>query len=85
MKLTGGLKKRVEKANTREAARQTIASAGMLLNDDALDQVAGGWPGETIPTIFDGKSSDHLCACGEPQFFQSGWGWYCPKCDKPKK
>ena len=40
MKLTGELKKKVEKAETREAARETIAQAGMLLNDDELDQVS---------------------------------------------
>ena len=42
MKLTGDLKKKVEKAKTREAARETIAQAGMLLNDEELDQVSGG-------------------------------------------
>ena len=42
MKLTGELKKKVEEAKTREAARETIANAGMLLNDDELDQVSGG-------------------------------------------
>ena len=82
MKLTGDLKKKVEKAKTREAARETIAQAGMLLNDDELDQVSGGYCGETINTIFDG-GSDHLCPnCGEPQIYQFGRGWYCPKCDQ---
>ena len=42
MKLTGELKKQVEKAESREAARETIANAGMLLSDDELDQVSGG-------------------------------------------
>ena len=42
MKLTGMLKKQVEKAETREAAKETIAKAGMLLTDDKLDQVSGG-------------------------------------------
>ena len=81
MKLTGNLKNQVEKAETREAARETIARAGMLLNDDELDQVAGGWPGETIPSIFDGQS-EHTCPCGEPKIFKSGRGWYCPNCEK---
>ena len=44
MKLTGDLKKKVEKAETREAARETIEKAGMLLDDEELDQVAGGTP-----------------------------------------
>ena len=81
MKLTGELKKKVEKAETREAARETIANAGMLLNDAELDQVSGGYCGETINTIFDGQSG-HTCPCGEPQIYQFGRGWYCPKCDQ---
>ena len=51
MKLTGELKKKVEKAETREAARETIANAGMLLNDDELDQVGGGLVGGGNPQI----------------------------------
>ena len=45
MKLTGKLKNQVEKAETREAAREAIAKAGMLLTDDKLDQVSGGYVG----------------------------------------
>ena len=82
MKLTGELKKKVEKAETREAARETIEKAGMLLSDEEMDQVAGGWPGTTIPTIFDDQPV-HACPdCGEPQIHEFGRGWYCPKCEK---
>ena len=42
MKLIGKLKTQVEKAETREAAREPIADAEMPLNDDELDQVSGG-------------------------------------------
>ena len=71
MKLTGDLKKRVEKAETREAARETIADAGMLLNDDELDQVAGGGfvPPQrkkvNPPSNIDqeGKFGDPQCGC----------------------
>ena len=42
MKLTGELKRQVEKAETKEEAREAIAKAGMLLTDDELDQVSGG-------------------------------------------
>ena len=43
MKLIGNLKKKVENAETKEEARNAIAKAGMLLTDDELDKVAGGF------------------------------------------
>ena len=46
MELTGELKEKVEKAESKEEAKKTIEEAGMILNDDELDQVAGGY---TIP------------------------------------
>ena len=42
MKLIGNLKKKVENAETKEEARDTIKKAGMQLTDDELDLVAGG-------------------------------------------
>ena len=42
MKLTGELKEKVEKAETREEAKKVIEEAGMELTDEELDQVAGG-------------------------------------------
>ena len=42
MELTGELKEKVEKAKSKEEAKKTIEEAGMILNDDELDQVAGG-------------------------------------------
>ena len=42
MKLIGDLKKQVEQTASREGKRAAIAKAGMLLNDDELDQVSGG-------------------------------------------
>ena len=42
MKLTGELKEKVEKAKTREEAKKTIEDAGMILDDEELDQVAAG-------------------------------------------
>ena len=47
MKLTGILKDKVDKANTKEEKKDIIAQAGMELSDDELDMVAGG----TIPPI----------------------------------
>ena len=68
MKLTGDLKKRVEKAETREAARETIADAGMLLNDDELDMVAGG------------QDEKERCACSAPDFGEDGAMVFCRNC-----
>lgn len=42
MKLTGELKEKVEKAETKEEAKKTIEEAGMILDDAELDQVSGG-------------------------------------------
>ena len=42
MKLIGVLKKKVENAETKEEARDVIKKAGILLDDDELDQVSGG-------------------------------------------
>ena len=43
MKLTGNLKKQVESAPTMEEKREIIKKAGMLLADDELEQVSGGF------------------------------------------
>ncbi len=42
MKLTGNLKKRVEKTESKEEAKKVIEEAGMVLTDDELENVAGG-------------------------------------------
>ena len=44
MKLTGELKEKVEKAENKEEAKQTIEEAGMILDDSEMEQVAGGMP-----------------------------------------
>ena len=44
MQLTGELKEKVEKAESKEEAKQAIEEAGMILSDDEMDQVAGGCP-----------------------------------------
>jgi hypothetical protein len=43
MKLTGNLKKQVENAATKEEKREVIKKAGMLLSDEELEQVSGGF------------------------------------------
>ena len=51
MKLTGELKEKVSKAETKEQAKEIIASAGMELTDEELDQVSGGagfYPDEEV-------------------------------------
>ena len=42
MKLTGKLKKDVEKTENKEKVREIIAEAGMELTDDELEKVSGG-------------------------------------------
>jgi len=42
MKLTGNLKKQVEKAETKEEKKKLLEDAGIKLTDDELDKVAGG-------------------------------------------
>ena len=42
MKLIGNLKKKVENTKTKEEARDTIKKAGMLLDEDELEEVSGG-------------------------------------------
>ncbi len=39
MQLTGELKEKVEKAETKEEAKQTIENAGMFLSDEDEDKV----------------------------------------------
>ena len=42
MELTGKLKEDVAKCETREEAKDKIKDAGVILNDEELDSVAGG-------------------------------------------
>ncbi len=42
MELTGKLKEQVEKSKNLEDAKRIIEKAGMKLNDEELDKVAGG-------------------------------------------
>lgn len=42
MKLVGKLKDNVAKAETKEEAKQLIENAGMLLDEEELEQVSGG-------------------------------------------
>ena len=46
MELTGKLEEQVEKTESKEEAKEvikeTMEDAGMILNDEELDQVAGG-------------------------------------------
>ena len=42
MELTGELKNKVEKTETKEEAKEVIEDAGMILTDEELDMVSGG-------------------------------------------
>ena len=43
MKLTGDFKKQVEKAESKIEKKSLIENAGMLLNDDEVESVSGGY------------------------------------------
>ena len=42
MELSKELKEKVEKTETKEEAKEIIEKTGIILNDEELDQVAGG-------------------------------------------
>lgn len=76
MRLIGNLKEQVKAASSKEAARNVIAKAGMMLTDEELVTVSGGI----------GDNSPHtdypLCPhCGQPiPEFQTE---NCIHCGKP--
>ncbi len=45
MKLTGELKKQIEKAESKQEKKSLIENAGMLLNDEEVESVSGGYGG----------------------------------------
>ena len=49
MKLTGELKAQVEKAEKKKKKKILIENAGMLLNDDELEMVSGGYNVDAYP------------------------------------
>lgn len=62
MKLTGELKERVSKAETKEEKKGIIAEAGMELTDEEMDNVVGGgliFPkrGKSKSTVPDDKNN----------------------------
>ena len=48
MRLVGRLKEEVEKAETKEEKKVLIEEAGMELDDEELEQVAGGMPTDNL-------------------------------------
>ena len=48
MELIGNLKKKVDKASSKEEKRELIEKAGMKLNDMELEMISGG----LAPTFF---------------------------------
>ena len=77
MKLTGNLKKQVEKAETKGEMKSLIENAGMLLNDDELDQVAGG---QDAQIMYAYECSKEMGGCGLT-FCAIIPGTPCPKCE----
>lgn len=56
MKLIGELKEKVEKAETAEAKKELIEEAGMELDDEELEQIAGGLGNLKNPIVYIGKA-----------------------------
>ena len=44
MELSKELKEKLEKAETKEEAKKILEDVGITLDDDELDQIAGGIP-----------------------------------------
>ncbi len=69
MKLTGDLKSKVDNAKNKEEAKGIIERAGMLLNDDEVEKVAGGehtWRDYAQGTYqFYGQYIVYTCAAGD--------------------
>ncbi len=64
MKLTGDLKKQVEKAESKDEKKSLIENAGMLLNDDELEQVSGGSGGlQKVTAYCYYCGTKHLLTC----------------------
>ena len=57
MKLIGELKKQVDETKNKEEAKELIENAGMLLTDDELDNVTGGYGEISVST---GGNDDEL-------------------------
>ena len=51
MELTGKLKEDVAKCENREEVKDKIKDAGMILNDEELDSVAGGYRNSTVDRL----------------------------------
>ena len=49
MQLTGELKEKVEKAESKEQAKKILEEVGVELSDTELDQIAGGEPLFRLP------------------------------------
>ncbi len=68
MKLTGKLKEKVSKAETKEQAKEIIAHAGMELTDDEMNMVSGG---EFTPTHHKDLNGDNqVVTYGNPVIFR---------------
>ena len=98
MKLTGILKKQVEKADNKAEKRRLIEKAGMKLTDDELEMVSGGQTDRFQPCViyctddvgYNGKLITP--GCGREETFPSKevanatiskYKGICPNCGNP--
>lgn len=80
MKLTGELKAKVSKADTKEEKKDIIAQAGMELTDGELEMVTGGgmyWYSKVLAC-----NSCPYTNSVVPPGFEIGQMYECPSCHK---
>ena len=65
MKLTGKLKEKVEKAETKEQAKELIANAGMELTDEEMNMVSGGVDAEKMLIVTEMVHKNPLIPAGD--------------------
>ena len=80
MKLTGNLKKQVEKAESKDEKKSLIENAGMLLNDDELEKVAGGRSKYLFETTWNSECSSSSESTHQWEIDRIFQKYVCPNC-----
>ncbi|MCR4658538.1 MAG: hypothetical protein K5770_20255 [Lachnospiraceae bacterium] len=70
MKLTGNLKKQVEKAETKDEKKSLIENAGMLLTDEEVETVSGGAGGRGFYMTVGDCNGSYLALRPQPYWDQ---------------
>ena len=84
MKLVGKLKEKVNKAETKEQAKEIIADAGMELTDEEMNKVAGG-QSRIDEDIRKALANKYVVAEGANQKISLNGGATRMECNGPEK